>query len=366
MVWGPKSTGKSLGLQAMAELWQKQGRVVIDVDLKDLVGGYDRFIHYFWHRVLHALWGLNLTPDELRTCYVCSPHCRNKHQTTTATATTTAPNFLSRWLSDYNLAHDTSFENLNTYLQFIFTNTTEDRALGVDFQGLIEFLELLVVQRPQTGPVVILREIQHLNHIGGDALLSNILRTLESKKQGRSLVGVIIETPDFSWVDATTLLRSRESFRPYLVSHMERETTRQELVDVLQAFSPVEFDEVWDATKGHAGSLNMVFEDVRGGIPLPQAIETARTFTFEMLHAGLQKAPAALRCKEELERLRQQGWELGEEGPLANPALRFLIEHYILFVFQRTTVVPQHEMMRWAIDTFLTSFPLATPAVARQ
>jgi len=68
MVRGPKSTGKSLGLQAMAQLWQKQGRVVIDVDLKGLVGGYDRFIHYFWHRVLHALWGLNLTPDELRTC----------------------------------------------------------------------------------------------------------------------------------------------------------------------------------------------------------------------------------------------------------------------------------------------------------
>ena len=29
MVWGLKSTGKSLGLQAMVELWQKQGRIVM-------------------------------------------------------------------------------------------------------------------------------------------------------------------------------------------------------------------------------------------------------------------------------------------------------------------------------------------------
>lgn len=72
--------------------------------------------------------------------------------------------------------------------------TTDKKTLGVDFQGLIEFLELLAVQRPEVAPVVILRELQYLNSIGGETLLSEILRTLESKKQGRSLVVVIIET----------------------------------------------------------------------------------------------------------------------------------------------------------------------------
>ena len=35
---------------------------------------------------------------------------------------------------------------------------------------------------------------------------------------------------------------------------------RKELVNILQVFSPVKFDEVWDVT--NAGSLNMVFQDI--------------------------------------------------------------------------------------------------------
>jgi hypothetical protein len=115
---------------------------------------------------------------------------------------------------------------------------------------------------------------------------------------------------------------------------------------------------VWDAVKGHAGSLDMVFKYVRGGTPLAQAIETARHFTYKMLLAGLSKAPNRHRCEEELERLRKGDWLLKEKEPLLNPELRFLIENNILFVFE-PAVVPQHEMMRWAIDMLLTEFPIS-------
>ena len=95
------------------------------------------------------------------------------------------------------------------------------------------------------------------------------------------------------------------------------------------------------------------------GSPLDEAIETARTFTYEIMLAGLGKAPNRLKCEEELQRLRETGWLLEEKEPLDNPALRFLIEKNILFVFGRTSVVPQHEMMRWAIDSYLTRFPIS-------
>ncbi|KAL6068093.1 hypothetical protein QOT17_008341 [Balamuthia mandrillaris] len=303
VVWGPKSTGKSKGIQEMAELWRKQGRVVIDIDLKDLVGGYDHFVHYFRTKVRQSLSGLDLTPAELQTCYVCSAHLHDK---ATIPHLKKTPNFLSRWLSDYQLEGAASFvdaanaqwlRDLDTYLQFIFATT--DVTLGVDFQGLIEFLELLTVQRPHIGPLVILRELQYLNHIGGEALLSDVLHTLESKKQGRSLVGVIIETSEYTWVEATNLLRSRESFRPYLVSYMDHETTRKELVDILKVFSLEDFELIWDATKGHAGSLDFIFEYVDAGMPLDQAIHTVRTFTYEIMLAALEKAPDYMKCKEE-------------------------------------------------------------------
>src|SRR3989344_5457418 len=79
---GPKSTGKSHGLQEMAQVWSEQGHVVIDINLKDLA----------------------LT-SELCICHMCSSHLHNK---TTAAA---PPSFFSCWLSNYGLEGTASFTN---------------------------------------------------------------------------------------------------------------------------------------------------------------------------------------------------------------------------------------------------------------
>ncbi len=289
VVWGPKSTGKSLGIQEMAMLWKKQGRIVtmkLDVTNARRAG------------------------------------------------------------------------DLDTYLQFLFGTT--DTALGMDFQGLIEFLELLTVQRPLIAPIMILRELHYLNKIGGSSLLSEILRTLESRKQGRSLVGVIIETSsEYTWVEAENFLHSRESFRSHLVWYMDKAQTQKELVDILNVFTNDQFELVWEAAKGHPGSLEMIFQDIRAGTPLDQAIDNARRDTSSLMLSGLVRAPNRTQCKEELERLKRNDWAIvDEEFPLENPALRFMIEKNILFVLARRHVVPQHEMMRWAIDEYVSNFPV--------
>lgn len=364
VVWGPKSTGKSKGIQVMAELWVKQGRLTIDIDLKDFVGGYDHFLHYFRTRTLQALSGHSLTADELRTCYVCSLHFRNK---TRLYLEEQHHNVISRWLRDYGFngsadaianANAKWAKDLDSYLEFVFATT--GTALGLDFQGLIEFLELLAIQRPQLAPVIILRELQYLNHINGEALISDILRTLESKKQGRSLVGVIIETSEYTWVESTNLLRSRESFQPNLVSYMHKEQSRMELVDVLKVISSEEFETMWEATQGHAGSIDMIFRYVRAGRSLEQSIKTTRTFTYEIMLSGLNKAgpDLLLKCEKELDRLRKNNWSLVKKQPLRDPGLHLLIEQNILYVFDGNSMVPQHEMMRWAIDTYLSQFPV--------
>lgn len=280
--------------------------------------------------------------------------------------------FLSRWLHNFGFtsaakgreeANAKWAQDLDMYLEFIFATT--DKVLGVDFQGLVEFLELLTVQRPHIAPIIILRELQFLNRIGGEGLVSEVLRTLESKKQGRSLVGVIIESSEYTWVEATNLLRSRGSFKPYPMTYLEKETTRKELVDVLRAFTSDEFETVWAVAKGHGESIDMIFQYMRGGSSLEKAITTLRDYTYEMFVAALDKADLLkdkatnrLQCKLQLDTLRENSWLLKEEIPLANPALRFLIEKNILFVFKRTSIAPQHEMMRWAIDTYLTQFPI--------
>jgi hypothetical protein len=382
MVHGPKLNGKSAGLQVMANLWRSQGRVVININHKGLVGDYTDFLYYFQAEVKRSLCGLELTSSELQTCYICSEH-RTK---TPVHLKTQEPNFLSQWLHDYTLStgrflsqwlHDHYLEEsanvfsqrllhyelataigqwlrnggVDSYLQYVFATT--DMALGMNFRGLMEFLELVAIQRPQAAPVLILHDIQLLQDIGGGALLSNILHTLEARKRD-SLVGVIIESSEHPW-ELFQVVRSSYAFWPHLVSYMDHETMRKELVDMLKVFSPTDFEAVWAAVKGHGGSLRRIVEDVVSGTPLDQAIAAARHDTFQMLLAALRNAPHDR--VEELERLRKADWLLKELMPMWNPHLHFLIKENVLFIAS-TSFVPQHEMMRWAIDKYLTTLPV--------
>jgi len=166
---------------------------------------------------------------------------------------------------------------------------------------------------------------------------------LKTKKQSHSLVGVIIETSEYTWMEAENFLNSRESFLPHLVSYMDKASTQKELVDVLQVFNLADFEVVWDATKGHVGSIDMLFKYVQAGTSLAKAVQTARLFTYDILLAGLEKASNLHdKCKEELNRLKKNNWLLKVEKPLANEALRFLIQKNILFFFTGTL---------WCLDT---------------
>lgn len=44
VVWGAKSVGKTFGINIMVDMWKKQGRVVIDIDLKGFERSFDDFI----------------------------------------------------------------------------------------------------------------------------------------------------------------------------------------------------------------------------------------------------------------------------------------------------------------------------------
>ncbi len=73
--------------------------------------------------------------------------------------------------------------------------------------------------------------------------------------------------------------------------------------------------------------------------------------------AGLERASNRTQCKEGLERLKRNDWAITDEiFPLENSGLLFLIEKRNLFL-SGSDVVPQHEMMWWAIEEYLSEFP---------
>jgi hypothetical protein len=82
---------------------------------------------------------------------------------------------------------------------------------------------LIALLHPETGPILILSEVQSLEKLGeeGRALLSTIVVTLERRKSLHSLIPVVFETSDALWTAdipfAPSVRRSREAFKGVLI-----------------------------------------------------------------------------------------------------------------------------------------------------
>lgn len=71
---------------------------------------------------------------------------------------------------------------------------------------------------PTKTPIVIIREIQRLDHLTdaprlGSKVFSRLFEYFEPRKEGQNLVPVIIETSDFLWSRMNQILSSQESFK---------------------------------------------------------------------------------------------------------------------------------------------------------
>ena len=64
-----------------------------------------------------------------------------------------------------------------------------------------------------------------------------------------------------------------ESFRELHVKQWSKDEVYEELVNKFKVFTTEEFEKVWDTVGGHAGQLFQLYEDLRCGLPLDQAID---------------------------------------------------------------------------------------------
>ncbi len=61
-----------------------------------------------------------------------------------------------------------------------------------------------------------------------------------------------------------------------------------ELVGILNIFTNDQFEQVWEALKGHQGSLEIICQYMHAGMPLDQTMDNVRSFTFDIMLAGLR------------------------------------------------------------------------------
>jgi hypothetical protein len=159
------------------------------------------------------------------------------------------------------------FQSLAAYTRARMTKPEKKTADFVAIFELLEkiaqlqkspsFLERVGLKPPEAmkPPIVIIREIQHLEHLTdapelGRQVFSRLFEYFEPYKQGQRHIPVIIETSDFLWVRMKQILSSQESFLATQMGPWQREEAEEWLVrctlegQPAPVFTPEEFNKV--------------------------------------------------------------------------------------------------------------------------
>ena len=108
---------------------------------------------------------------------------------------------------------------------------------------------------PERKPVVVIHEISNLD----DDAKKECFAAVEKMKENIMHFPMILETAYFSWLDASSVCKSRLSFCPYYVEEMSYSEIAAEVVDTHKLWSTEEFKKIHDAIGGHIGSYSRFY-----------------------------------------------------------------------------------------------------------
>jgi len=224
-------------------------------------------------------------------------------------------------------------------------------------------------------PIVIIREIQKLDHLIEDQELGKetfrrLFEHFQPRKQGTSKVPVIIETSDFLWSRVQQMSESRESFKPYRVQHFNKEEIKDILVFCKdsriqeQIFTEEEFNKVWEHTGGHQGTLYTLHDSLIAGETLDGIIEAQKRDFFGWLRGVIvdietdnkdKKIKILNERKDFLLILKQNNYELKSEEPENNSIMLYFLNKNVLF-YDGKIVTPQNKPIINAIEDYIHTF----------
>ena len=357
LLWGGKSVGKTGALQLKAAEWEKRGHPVIEVDLKgrqgSFVGGFDGTLSAFAKLLREATISAfkrhkRNIPDELMQKILLDQQEREAIAANKALGVASkssvhaikrASGAISRFIATYftgipvakagdmgaTLAVAGSVGSFFTAVKdSVSTKLVPKEA---DFVSVFQLLEELaslqittrtiwdkLLRRPGESllpPIVIIREIQRLDHVSDDPdlgrrVFAKLFEYFEPRKQGKSRVPNIMETSDFLWSRLKQLLSSQESFKAKQMRDWDKAEAEEWLVRrTLEGqpgpvFTQAEFDkvwyishllhlsiyftyQVWDFCGGHAGTIYFIHSYLTDGTPLDNVIDTIRLEVRDLL-----------------------------------------------------------------------------------
>ena len=406
LIWGPKSSGKTFGLQLIDRLCTDTERLVFTIDLKGFSGSYQDFLRHVG-RVISERIGPEDTRLKWEDRVFLITHRKRMEPSNainildTMLRLTIANPLLRDWqpvafvldwvLQTYTAwsavkaEFDTAREAIDTMWAARYSTTDLQSCVrGLHFIDMLDMFEELARVRPDLAPVVIIREVQRLQELQHDSngsgrlqstgnnFLQTLFRKLEARKQGESVIPILMETSDWSFANQTrqSVLESSDSYKYLYVGPLNEVELRHETVGA-QRLDGNQFNVIWKAIGGHAGSWARLFRDI--SMPttinrtdsINESIQLQRQEAYEKLHRALYPAKASNEIwvntsKQFLVDFHSAGYRINHDGWFHSKVARELVRKNILFADPNGTLIPQNQLYRYAIEEFLTKTNLTT------
>lgn len=394
IIVGPKNSGKSKGIQEMIIEWEKQGRIVLDIDLKgkgnNVTAGqvlaytamktykkvdkavtfsclYEyirsncsevlpemyswQFVSIMWKNggAIVAIVSIFVSNVALIELCIANPTVSKRLCYYTWIAALLVVIFYGVISSYMGYVIGELLHSLN---QTISSGDWE--TLRCSYNGITQCL-------PENQPILIIREFVNFE----EQSRLDLFRSLEGLKQGKFEFPVILETSDFLWIRDQSVIKSSQSFQPHFMKEMTYEKGKEETVEGYKLWTLEEFDKVYEALGGHTGSYQLLWSVMKGrGYNLDESIKFVKMMSYSHLYFCVNVLDDQESVESFLCILKLNDYELMmKERP---KVVSNLMKENILFMDMDGTIYPQTRPLKQAIETYITKFNINCSALLVQ
>ena len=392
IIVGPKDSGKSEGISQLKSYWQKEGHMLIDVNLKGESYNVNtkmamtlvskEVMNHLQNSENHS----NLLSLYNNASLQCLDHyvpglleqlirwmASNVSNVMSLVAGTITFLFFGRFFANVQRLYRHFKLTIWTFLiimlcligtlfiiAFIWSNIDPNYVQAAiqpvdvllrngNWKQLMCFLNY--VAQHHIRPILIIREVINLD----GATMYECFKAMERTKEGGIQFPIIFETSDNLWYQVPAMKKSRMSFHPYYIKEMSFEEGKVELVERLQIWSLDEYENIYDKIGGHCGSYSLLWLYAKlGGDTIEEGLKIMQKREMIHLHDCLiQGGKENLSISDIIATL--QALKLNNFMLTAldiNPTVTYLIDCNILF-YDGVNIFPQKRLLLNVIDEFL-------------
>ena len=371
VVYGPSGSGIKKGLEHMVQVWREQGRAVVRVDLSNFGGcnSTDELFGLIQKAILDGFKGRALTVTTIQALNELLKGDAKERENDDDFITLLKKlimklpltPILRRTLSGF---YDSKISSLDSFLGSFMTGDTA-AVSQIDFHNFLRAMDIISLYQPDLAPIIIFQRFETLK---GTILIDSIFELLKEHEQVGNSLPIVISTRNTQWFHEMNFLQLTDSFITFEVWELDKGTTKEILVETLKIWTEEDYDIIWEALGGHAGSIMEAYKYNRFfALKIDKALEKVHEFAYRTFTSSIsqsrsdssaQGADKSMSPVNVLSKLLAHDYNLVLETiEQVTDAMESLIEANLLYVDSGLGLRPVSRSIQVAIKKYLEALP---------